>query len=330
MPKRKTIPNITLFMLFLLLFPSLLLAQMEEYKDYTIVKGDTLWDISKKELNDSFLWPKIWKENPDIANPDRIYPNQKIKIPLYILPKEIPVTEVPETKVEIKKEPEKEIAEKIEPVRKEYLVDRDLLIASGYITDSIPGVGSIVGSPSGRNLLGKDDYAYIKTESPAKIGEKFYIIQSLGKVTHPKTGLMLGYLIEILGIVQVVGKDIDDTKAKIVASYIDIPTGSLLTNYYEVEQPLAIKDPRKPDIDGHIVATRQLRTLTGMWDVVYIDKGKTRGLEVGDVLSTTPPGKPGVINGMIQVINPKELTATAVVRKSSEEITRGGGVTGLK
>ena len=57
-------------------------------KDYKVIPGDTLWDISKTELNDPFLWSRVWKENPGIANPHRIYPDQLIKIPLYLIQKE--------------------------------------------------------------------------------------------------------------------------------------------------------------------------------------------------------------------------------------------------
>ncbi len=60
-------------------------AQTQEIKDHKVIKGDTLWDISKTELNDPFLWPRVWKENPGIANPHRIYPDQTIKIPLYLI-----------------------------------------------------------------------------------------------------------------------------------------------------------------------------------------------------------------------------------------------------
>src|SRR4030043_2369979 len=90
-----------LFLFIFLLLPSFISAQTQEYKDYAVEKGDTLWDISQKDLNDYFLWPKIWKENPEIKNPDRIYPKQKIRIPLYLLQKEIPETK-PKTELEIK------------------------------------------------------------------------------------------------------------------------------------------------------------------------------------------------------------------------------------
>src|SRR4030065_1644901 len=125
---RKTLTSKILFLF--LLWPTFITAQTQEYKDYTIEKGDTLWDISRKELSDSFLWPKVWKENPEIKNPDRIYLKQKIRIPLYLLQKEIPETK-PITELETKPEiiKEKPVEKIIEPVKKEYLVNKDILIA---------------------------------------------------------------------------------------------------------------------------------------------------------------------------------------------------------
>jgi len=48
---------------------------------YTIKAGDTLWDIANTYLKDPFLWPFIWKANPGIANPDMIFPGNKLAIP---------------------------------------------------------------------------------------------------------------------------------------------------------------------------------------------------------------------------------------------------------
>jgi len=334
MLKRNMIQSVMLILLFILLLPllpSLASAQMEEYKEYTVVKGDTLWDISHTELQDPFLWPKIWKVNPDISNPDLIYPNQIIKIPLYVLQKEISIARIP-GEVEVKKEvPEVEIARKIEPIKREYLVDRDLLTASGYIADSVESVGSIVGSPSGRRLFGKDDYAYIETDNPATVGDKFYVIRSAGKVKHPQYGHHLGYLIEILGIAEVIGQDNGETKVMITASYSDIPTGSLLETFYEIEPPYLTEVPRKPDINGYVVATKELRTITGMWDIVYIDKGKRDGLEIGDLLATIKQQeKYRIKNSSIQIINIRESTATALVRKGIDVVLRGDEVVGIK
>ncbi|MGC9403918.1 LysM peptidoglycan-binding domain-containing protein [Vibrio genomosp. F10] len=49
-------------------------------KTYTVVKGDTLWDISALYLNSPWLWPKLWRNNPEIDNPHLIYPGDKLTL----------------------------------------------------------------------------------------------------------------------------------------------------------------------------------------------------------------------------------------------------------
>jgi LysM domain len=85
MPKTRITGYISI--LFLLI-PLIAFAQTQEMKEHKVIKGDTLWGISKAELNDPFLWPKVWKENPGIENPNLIYPDQTIRIPLYLIQKE--------------------------------------------------------------------------------------------------------------------------------------------------------------------------------------------------------------------------------------------------
>ncbi len=52
--------------------------------NYTVVRGDHLWGISKKKehYGNGFAWPKIWNANRDkIKNPDLIYPAQVFTVP---------------------------------------------------------------------------------------------------------------------------------------------------------------------------------------------------------------------------------------------------------
>ena len=46
----------------------------------TIVKGDTLWDLAIKYLEDPLKWPEFKKYNT-FTNPDRIYPDEMMRIP---------------------------------------------------------------------------------------------------------------------------------------------------------------------------------------------------------------------------------------------------------
>lgn len=309
-------------------------CQTQEYKEYTITRGDTLWGISSKEVIDPFLWPKIWKENPAIKNPDLIYPGQKIKIPLHLLQKEFvppPAEEkampAPEIKPLVKKaEPE---VVKIEPKKIEPVAEVDIMASGGYIAETLDSAGEIVGSPTERTLLGRGDYAYIKTVSPVSKGDRFYIIRSLGKVFHPESGDMIGYLIDVTGVAEVIGKESEMSKVRITASFSEVLVGDLLSNFYEIEEQFIAGNPRTPDVSGFVVAAKQRRILNTKNDIVYIDKGRKDGIEIGDLIRTISSGKYKIPNGVIQILSIRESTATAIVRKCEKEISTGDRISTL-
>jgi len=308
----------------------------EGFRIYTVQKGDTLWDITHNILKEPFLWPKVWAFNPDIKNPDLIYPGQRIKIPLFALKPELVSKELEIKAEKIKEETVKREEEKvalkpsievIEEKRPEYLIDRNLLIASGYISRSIPDRGRIIGTPQGRTTMGKGDYIYIKTEREAKIGDRFYAIRSAGMIRHPERGNEVGYLIEINGIIEVVGEESGMTKAEIKESFKEINVEDRLDNFYLIEPPLKPESPATPEIEASIVAIRHLYTTTGsIYDIVYIDKGEKDGITQGSLLYLYSKEKPVVPLGIAQVINVKDETATAVLRKGLKEILVGDRV----
>jgi nucleoid-associated protein YgaU len=55
---------------------------VETERSYTVVAGDTLSKIAKREYGDASKWHRIYEANKDtIKNPDLIYPGQTFKIP---------------------------------------------------------------------------------------------------------------------------------------------------------------------------------------------------------------------------------------------------------
>ncbi len=295
-----------------------------------VERGDTLWDITKQELKDPFLWPKVWTANPQINNPDLIYPHQKIRIPLHLLQREItpPSAEQAVEPSPRVKQTETAPVHVAKPRQKTHLIGKNALITSGYIADETHFVGSIYDKPGERPNLTKGDLAYIKTSSPLKKGDKFYIVNVAEKVVHPVTGTYLGVRIAILGTAEVV--DEKDPTVRITDSYVEIPVGSLIDTYYEIEPPLAPENPRKPLLDGYIVTTVRRTYAHGDHDIVFVDKGERDGLAVGDLLANTLKSGHQIFNGVIQVVSTRPTTASAIIRKAAKEVQIGDPVTSVR
>jgi LysM repeat protein len=328
--------------LFVLVFAMAGLAEQYEYKDYTVKKGDTLWDISKSELQDNFQWPMIWKENLRINNPDLIYPGQVIKIPIrLIMPGEreleipVPVAremeKVPAPEPEAVPEEEEElISGTLEIQEGKRVLNREAILEIGYISKIVPNEGEITGSAIGREVFGLHDEIYVKSTTPSKKGDRFYVIRNQGKVKHPVTRKYLGYQVRVLGTLEVQESGTEGLKARVVESFEGIVKGDVLDRYYELAPPFTAGDPRKPQVDAVVVALNYLKEISGGFDLVFIDKGRQDGLLEGDVLMTLMPGTDDKSNGFIQIVNMRDTTSLALVLKSEITIGEGDEVVGVR
>ena len=66
-----------------LTFPEPLPEEKDKFELYEIVKGDSLGAIAQRFYGKASLYTRIHEANKElIPDPDRIYPGQKIKIPL--------------------------------------------------------------------------------------------------------------------------------------------------------------------------------------------------------------------------------------------------------
>lgn len=98
--KHNKIRDIVMLVLLLLISPVLFAATdarkgktSSSGDSYVIKDRDTLWDISAVYLKNPFLWPEIWKENKYVADPDLIYPGNRLNIPGMLKTEDTTMTE---------------------------------------------------------------------------------------------------------------------------------------------------------------------------------------------------------------------------------------------
>ena len=311
---------------------TLALSELEETIGsgrYIIKRGDTLWDISNRFLMDSFLWPRVWRDNQYILNPDLIYPGD-----ILVFPKEGVPPPVEETPVVTPSDPEAapppvaEIPQPDEPEEAEEFVFEAArpkikpvdLAAIGYIVRDHESVGVVIGARDNRKLIGENETAYlrVKRDYRPKVGDRLTVYRTVRKVYHPKTRKYMGRLIRILGVTEITGARADEKilSSKVLVSYDVILEGDSLIAEVKEEAPIekaeaaAKTDPLDPrgyieeppikegeaepvrsDLQGYIVEVKENRHAHAQRDVVYIDRGREDGIRVGDRFAVLRDGK---------------------------------------
>ena len=327
-------------------------------KVHIVKEKDTLWDISKKYLNNPFKWDEVWNKNKFIANPHRIYPGDNIVIPDAFdekeVEKEASETAEPQTPIQAVEEV-KEIDEDRIPVlpvvalqpppppppQKIPLTTVKVLASAGYIIQKESEKGIIFDSPETRTIFGIGDTIYINMggKEGVKAGDKFTIYKPLRSVTHPITDKNMGVLIEILGELEVKEVREDNSTATIIESFTTIEIGNKLKDREDMTVPMI--DPaakiEPKDIKGYIIDTKDQRETVAAGDIVYIDVGIDTGVSAGDrftilksegqIEKEAKKGgeikAPKVVIGNLQVIKPKEKVSTAIISESRKEIAIG-------
>jgi len=298
----------------------------DEGLEYTVQKGDTLWDISSGKLKDPFLWPKLWKANPHIHNPHLIYPNEKVVIPSELLKEEFRADK--RVRLDTKRKlltPGSRVASRAVPVIKKVpIVNREVMLRSGYFAKEVRPMGRIIDTPLGKTLLGSGDAVYVTTAVKANADDKYYVITKPEAIMNPLNPKQIaGYLVEIKGVIVVTGDENGKTKAAISEAYKEIAIGDMLVDYYVISLPVGPAIERKPSIAGIVLAIWNKRVTGGKDDVVYLSTGAGQGAEIGDIFAVTSGTKPHPVVGTVQVFSLSDAGSAAIIRQATSEIKPG-------
>jgi len=214
------------------------------------------------------------------------------------------------------------------------IIDKYAMLSAGFV--NAEETEDIIVGPreKEKSIFGYDDIVYVSMRGGENIniGDKYLIYTPLQKVKHPKTGKNFGKLVKGLGILQITAKDPKDKvlTARITLSFDTIEKGNMLTPYQEPVLIFPSSQKKAKDISGYILEVSDKRTINAQTDIVYLDQGTADGVEPGDqflvYIEPTERGFPKEVVGEVQVLLVKEHTATALVRKSTEVISKGNAV----
>ena len=152
--------------------------------EYTVVKGDTLWDISAQFLDHPWQWPAIWHANQQIENPHLIYPGDVISL-VYVDGQ--PRLMVDRGKPTVRLSPTMRATERsaITAIPHESIAGfiRNLTVVSEAEFDALPYV---VANADGRKNSTRNDRTYARRVT-GEIGDRFAIVR-LGNIYYRKKG----------------------------------------------------------------------------------------------------------------------------------------------
>ena len=265
-------------------------------EEYVVQKGDTLWDISAKFLQEPWLWPNIWQGNPQIENPHLIYPGDVISLTFQDGQPRLTVGG-------------QGVAGgrnvRLSPVARSY--ERDDVIPSipvdaiqQFLTrprvvteEQLDACPYVVSSYDEHLISGSGSKLYVRGLDEDSTETRYALYRQGPAYINPRKDKdrILGYEALYLGDV-VIEKRGDPATAIVTLSTQEILTGDRLVaesdgnanNRYIPTIPAR-------EIDANILSVVDGVAEIGQYQIVVVDAGEGDGIEVGSVLGVYQSGK---------------------------------------
>ncbi len=304
---------------------------------YTVQKGDTLWDLSQRFSDSPWMWPELWKENDQIANPHRIYPGERIRIfhqnwinRVEPAPKPEVVTPQPETKPVAKVE-----APVVEKPKQDFLT-YNAINSVGFIRDeAATAFGTIWKVKDNKKMISQGDTVYIRPESGyLDIGKRYTVYRTLDPLKDEDTWKVYGIQHVKTGLVDITGREGSLVLGTIYRSYREISVGDQLIPFEPVDSKILLADNHS-QLTGKIIAGEDHQVLIGDYMTAFIDKGLNQGVRRGQRFKVyyqdrerDPKLKkwvllPPVDYATLVVLHTENNTATVLVKDSVRSVHPG-------
>lgn len=267
--------------------------------EYTVKKGDTLWDISSTFLSSPWKWPEIWHANPQIDNPHLIFPGDLIHL-VYIdgqprLTSERTLKLLPGGGInaDAKLSPSVRVLENDQAITAIPLDRINSFLSHSRIVEAadLESAPYMLAGPQKRIVVGAGDEAYARGKFADGL-TNFGVYRKNQVFVDPQTREVLG--VYALGVGSVSIKDIkkDVATLNVVRANEEIRMGDRLLPS-EDRATTSVFYPSAPDseIKANIIAVEGGVTQVAKYNVVMVNRGDREGLKPGNVLAIYKKGE---------------------------------------
>ena len=317
---------------------------------HVVVKGDTLWAISKKFLKDPWLWPSVWHINPNIRNPHLIYPDDVIVMYIVdgkpyitldgqagVIPTATAVVDKKIKKPEIKKSGLKVV--KLSPSSRTSKIhkaistipmnvigpflDRPRLVTE----EQIEKAPYIVSSYEGHLISSSGNRIYVRNlTNPVS---HYNVIRPGKEYVDPETGEVIGYEAIHLANAKLLRTEKDGEKPAtlvLTKSYREVLSDDILIESEDHYQMFQFT-PRAPEekVNGQIMSVFNGVSQIGQYMIVVLNRGEDDGLSPGHVLAIMAKGEEAEDSRRFFMFNgvdlPNERAGVMMVFKTYKNIS---------
>ncbi|CAM3492053.1 LysM peptidoglycan-binding domain-containing protein [Parendozoicomonas haliclonae] len=293
-------------------------------ESYTVVKGDTLWDIAGRFLKNPWNWPDVWEKNPQINNPHLIYPGDLVHL-VYVDGQPRLTVSRGETGHTIKLGPKirsTPLDNAISAIPLEAInsfLDISRVIESAEIMNMAP---YILANGQDRVISGSGDTIYARGEFSSD-ARTYGVYRNQKNYTDPKTGEFLGTMIQSIGSVNVQNLTNDVATMHVAKASEELRVGDRLLESEERRLATSFfpSAPDNKDIEGSILDVIGGVNQIGIYNNVLVNLGVRDGIEDGSVLAIFRSNK--VKDKMTnEVVNlPPERVGHLMVYRSYEKMS---------
>ena len=256
---------------------------------YVVERGDTLWDISALFLNEPWRWPELWSVNPDLRDPNLIYPGDVLYLRWDNGKPGVYLTSarregVTKLSPKMRSEP---LASAIPEIPRDVI---DPFIANHRFETAVDRSlhPRVAGGSGGRLISGMGDSIYVAGRLSSGV-VTYDVVRPSQELTDPISGEFLGQLMMSVGRVALSHEGANKGEASrfdVVAAREELRVGDILLPVVGGEVVSVFK-PRAPDVEvssGVILSVDSGVSQIGALDVVATNLGRDDAVEVGHVL----------------------------------------------